>query len=300
MAEELGHIDIRFPNAPGGGAGDTTGPLPTKASMPDIGSSISTMLRAASGDFTAIAQIIVNNVISAVGSIKQFVDSSVAEMRERGKFSPEVMMENVAAQMQALSNQFQEAKVLGPLYATILRWYRELMQMLQPWKLLFQAIIAFLTGAILGALQKLMSYLNAALPAILNAINSLLQAISTVALTLAAPGGLRGAAGAAISGFMGGQVGIGMSIADAISDSIPDIGLQEMLKKVGELAELTRKSITQLQSINTNTSPQTSGGLDWVAAQLREIASRSPNFGVRKATNPFWQTTGKGRFGGYP
>jgi len=300
MAEELGHIDIRFPSAPGGAAGDTTGPLPTKISMPDMGSSIANTMRAAMGDFTAIAKMIVGNVLAAVDSIKNFVNTTVSEIRERGKFSPDVLMENVAQQMQDLSNQFQEAKVLGPLYAMILRWYRELMQLLQPWRLLFQTLISLIAGAVLATLNKLMTVVNMGLEALLNGISRVLSSVAALAGILAAPGALQAVSGAAIGGALGGNVGLGLAIANAVADNIPDTGLSDLVRQIGKLAELTNKSIEQLRAINNNTSPQASGGLDWVGTQLREIASSSPNWSRRKGVNPFYQTKGAGRLGGYP
>lgn len=298
MAEELGHIDIRFPNTPGGGAGDTTGPLPTKLKMPDIGASIGTSMRAMAGDVSAIFKVAISAISSSISAVMDRLADVTAEMRERGKFSPDVMMENVASQLQTLSNQFEEAQVLGPLYAMVLRWYRELMQLLQPWKLLFQTIVSFLAGAIIAALSKLMQLLNAGLEGLLTGISSLLEGVATLAAILSAPGAVRGVAGAVL-GSATGNFGVGFALADALADAMPDTGLSELIAKIGELAALTQNSIDELRAINNNTSKKSTGSLDWAAAQLREIASRSSAYPT--GYKPFYQPGGRGRWGqGYP
>lgn len=296
MAEELGHIDIRFPSAPGGAAGDTTGPLPTKISMPDMGSSIANTMRAAMGDFTAIAKMIVGNVLAAVDSIKNFVNTTVSEIRERGKFSPDVMMENVAEKMQELSNQFQEAKVLGPLYAMVLRWYRELMQLLQPWKLLFQTILAFLAGAVIATIKQLMTLVNKGLDSLLQVLSSMLKTLASYLVeTLEKP---------SMPARMGGKMVATAIGQPQMADLITMVGQRALFgpvtQAVVDLAESADKALRELRGINNNTSPQASGGLDWVGTQLREIASSSPNWSRRKGANPFYQTKGAGRLGGYP
>ena len=114
MAEELGHIDIRFPGTPSGGAGDTTGPLPTKLKMPDfasifrdamsvltkgkfpdiakdikdalknigggggegdMGAIVVNLFKAASGDVLALAKVVVSAILAGVKAIIDIISS---------------------------------------------------------------------------------------------------------------------------------------------------------------------------------------------------------------------------------
>lgn len=179
MAEDLGHIDIQVHSGSGGGAADTTGPLPTKIKMPDIGALVKSAMTLLAGTITSIMRVAMDQVISRIRAAMDFIHDAAAEMRESGKFSPAVMQENIAMQLQTLSNQFQEARFLGPLYGMVLRWYRELMALLQPWKLLFSSIFAFLAGTLVSLFKAVMTAIAPLLENIMALLAKGLGALAT-------------------------------------------------------------------------------------------------------------------------
>lgn len=257
MAEELGHIDIRFPGVVGGGAGDTTGPLPSKMKLPDMGGMVGGIVKAAMSSFAGLAAFALSNIGNAIASTMDFVHDKIASIQESGKFAPEVIKENVAMKLQDLQNQFQEAKLLGPLYGTILKWYRELMQMIQPWKVLFSTIASAVVGIILTILKSVMGLINSGFTSILSATETILDAvISSLAW-----------------------------LADALS-------FAEMAKNLRELNDSTMKSLKSLREIANNTEKSLEGRLDWAGAQLRELASRSHLYNSGPENHRFYNPSG--------
>lgn len=276
MAEELGHIDIRFPSTPGGGAGDVTGPLPTKMRMPNMGAQIATMMAGPIGAIASVVQSGISNMVSRLGNLSGDLREVVTRLSDTGKFSPEVVGETVALQMQELTNQMQEARVLGPLYATIIRWYRELMALIQPWKLLFSAISTFLVGVLMSTLKTLMQLLNRALDAILSALSSLLDSVVVITAFLTNPGAFSASLRAVGSTMMSDPLGRGLMMAvSSMVESLPESGISEMMGELTTVAIATKKAVDELREINKNTSPQPSAGLSWANTQLREILVRS-------------------------
>lgn len=293
MAEDLGRILIDFGKL--GGGGGAVGPQPTQT-QPGPGAGgfdIATTLRAIMGDPSAIIKVAVDaalglfrNMVEIVRSAMRFIEDTVADIREAGKFAPGVMMENAAMQIQQMNQQLREAKILGPLYQMILRWYRELMRLLEPWKLLLSAIFSFLAGALLATINAVMSYLNAMLPAIIKGLMAVIATIRDYTSTLAAaPSGV--SAGLAVNypglnalwnWVTGGGTNISAKVASAAG--VLDAILQQM-----------QQVLTGVGNIVNNTAA-TPSGADWAATQLREIASRSPLYPKAGKTPTFFNPPG--------
>lgn len=257
MAEELGHIDIRFPGVVGGGAGDTTGPLPSKIKLPDLGGMTGNIVKGAMSAFAGLATFAITNIGSAISATMDFVHDKIASIRDSGKFAPEVIKENVAMRLQSLQNQFQEAKVLGPLYGAILKWYRELMAMIQPWKVLFSTIASAVVGIILTILKSVMQLINSGFTSILSATEAILDAVLSSLEWL----------------------------ADALS-------FAEMAKSLRELNDSTMQSLKSLREIANNTEKSRSNRLDWAGAQLRELASKSALYNATNDNQDFFNPPG--------
>jgi len=293
MAEDLGHIKIDF----GSLSGATTGPEPTAMGgggdmMQTVGAALGTAfggpagaaVGAEVGKMAGQLQDIIQNplrqIVDVVQRAYQFVSEVASQFRERGKYSPEVMFENVAGKVQAIQQQVREAQVLGPLYAMVLRWYRELMRLLEPWKMLFQAILALVAGTILATMNSLLTQLNKSLPAILQ---SLIEILSVMAFLVGFLGRTTQFVVNALS-FQTSFVSMAAVIAEALGFGMSPgtfagtvmTGVQSPLAQIIEVLKTTLQSITQ---IATNTAPP-GNGADWAASQLREIASISPLYGI--------------------
>ena len=294
MAEDLGHIKIDFGSLSGG----TTGPEPTAMGgggdmMQTVGAALGTAfggpagaaVGAEVGKMAGQLQDIIKNalrqIVDVVQRAYQFVSQVASQFRERGKYSPEVMFENVAGKVQAIQQQVREAQVLGPLYAMVLRWYRELMRLLEPWKMLFQAILALVAGTILATMNSLLTQLNKSLPAILQSLIEILS-VMTFFVGLLGRGTQYGtnvlSFGAAPfvswAATLAQAVGFGMTPANFAGTVMT--GVQAPLVQIIGVLKTTLQGITQ---IATNTAPQ-GNGADWAASQLREIASISPLYGI--------------------
>jgi hypothetical protein len=280
MAEDLGRILIDFGKLGGGGA---VGPEPTqtKSEAGVGGFDIATTLRAIMGDPAAIIKM-----VESVSAAMQFVEDVVSKIRESGRFAPGVMTENAAMQIQQIQQQLREAAILGPLYQMILRWYRELMRLLEPWKLLLSAIFSFLAGAILKAVSAIMSYLNSLLPAILQGMIALIAVVRDYASKIAAAPAM-GSAMMAVqfpglywlwNQISGGNTNISGKVASAAGTL--DVILQQL-----------QQVLTGVMNVANNTAPAPSGA-DWAATQLREIASRSPLYPKAGKTPTFWNPPG--------
>jgi hypothetical protein len=292
MAEDLGRILIDFGKLGGGGS---TGPEPTQTKeTPSAGGiDINTIIKAIMGDVSAIIKLAVQVALSALRMVVQkiqeaieFVKDTVSEIREAGRFSPEVMMENAATQIQQIQQQLREAKILGPLYATILRWYRELMRLLEPWKLLLSAIFSFLAGALIQAFSGFMSIANTVLVAILKGVMVVIAYLRDVASKVAATQ-VGGSAFMAVAfpqlswlwnKISGGNSNISANVSSAAG------ALDAMLQQMQQV-------LAGVLSVASNTAPSPSGA-DWAATQLREIASRSPLYPKAGPTPTFWNPPG--------
>lgn len=292
MAEDLGHIKIDFGDMgtgpePTRSEGEGGGSILTRAGA-TIGMALGGPVGAAIG--AAVGKLIdkimevvgkaLRQIIDLVQKAYRFVESAAQQFRERGKYSPEVMFENVAATVQQIQQQVREAQVLGPLYAMVLRWYRELMRLLEPWKLLFQAILAFITGTILAVFNAIFTQLNKALPAIIQGIITVLEILQVIAGLLATSGKTV----ANILPFMVSPVfGVGNLIQQALGFTTPASVLGNVFTSVGAsvftISSQLQGVLQGITQIANNTAPQ-GNGADWAASQLREIASIAPLYGI--------------------
>lgn len=292
MAEDLGHIKIDFGDMgtgpePTRSEGEGGGSILTRAGA-TIGMALGGPVGAAIG--AAVGKLIdkimevvgkaLRQIIDLVQKAYRFVESAAQQFRERGKYSPEVMFENVAAKVQQIQQQVREAQVLGPLYAMVLRWYRELMRLLEPWKMLFQAILAFITGTILAVFNAILTQLNKALPAILQGIITILEILQAISGFFA----LFGNKIASVGTFLANPaMGLGGMIGQALGMTTPTSVLGNVFSSVGaSVFQITTQLQSVLQGITqiaNNTAPQ-GNGADWAASQLREIASISPLYGI--------------------
>lgn len=297
MAEDLGHIKIDF--------GDMgAGPSATKAEekgggdMATLGATIGMAFGPQGAAIGAIVGTVADEIAKIVPKIVEvfkklvnIVQEAVRAASERGKFSPSVMMENVALKIQDITQQVREARVLGPMYTMVLRWYRELMRLLEPWKLLIQGLLSVLAGALLRTAVQILERVNTVIPPILNALISVIEVlrgifqliqeyqsgIGKVLLQLSTglvPGSvlnLLGLAGvSSVSNTVGAAVG---GVASTLDDSL------KMLTDI----------LVQISQVAQNTAPQANGS-DWAATQLREIASISGLY--RGTAQPGYATPG--------
>jgi hypothetical protein len=297
MAEDLGKIRIEFG---GMGAGGASGPEATRKTTDEGGGlDISTIIRAVMGDVSAMIEIVVKQVTAFIKQIValidqaiQFVKDTVSDIRERGKFAPGVLQESAAMQIQQLQAQFREANVLGPLYQTILRWYRELMRMLEPWRLLLSALFAVLTGVLIKTMTAILSLLNSLLVAILQGIVSMVKALRDL-IQYAASGAVQAAVagsglitaisptGAAFVDWLTGGSAAG-SVGSAISGIAG--GLDNALQALESI-------LNGILKVAKNTTPPPAGA-EWAAAQLRDISSRSPLYPAKTGAPSFWHPPG--------
>jgi hypothetical protein len=295
MAEDLGHIKIDFGSLSGG----TTGPEPTAmgggmgGQMETVGAAIGTAFGGPAGaavgaeigkkavEIKDALKNALRQVVDVIQRAYQFVSQVASEFRERGKYSPEVMFENVAGKVQAIQQQVREAQVLGPLYAMVLRWYRELMRLLEPWKMLFQAILGLVAGVILATMNAILTELNKSLPKLIEVLIGVLDVLiewsgylgkaSQIATTYLFT------AGANLIPLPGSSV-VGYLIGNAVGQKVGGVmtGVQAPLAAISGVMQSVLQGINQ---IATNTAPQ-GNGADWAASQLREIASISPLYGI--------------------
>lgn len=288
MAEDLGHIRIDF--------GDTarTGPdpkTPKTATQAGAGAAagggmanLATLTKGALG----VALMAKDVLIEQARAVFDFIRSTIASVFTKAmetRFSGEVIAERVGVQMQELKQEMQSAQVLGPMYAMILKWYQELMRLLHPWKVLFQAIMAFLAGTFLSLLNALFSYLQAALPMIIDflaGIAGFMQGMVKGFIDLARSGVGAGQAFQIGSQQMaaaglGGPAALSYLLGGTMNTVSADPAWLSFLEDMNIVLDTLRQSLGTLKTIATNTAPAPSGA-EWAAAQLREIASRSWRF----------------------
>lgn len=292
MAEDLGHIKIDFGDMgtgpePTRSEGEGGGSILTRAGATigmALGGPVGAAIGAAVGKLVdKIMEVVgkaLRQIIDLVQKAYRFVESAAQQFRERGKYSPEVMFENVAAKVQQIQQQVREAQVLGPLYAMLLQWYRNLMRLLEPWKMLFQAILSLIAGTILAVFNAILTQVNKALPAILQGIIIILEILQAISGFFA----LFGNRIASVGTFLvSPAMGLGGMIAQALGMTTPTSVLGNVFTSVGtSVFQITMQLQSVLQGITqiaNNTAPQ-GNGADWAASQLREIASISPLYGI--------------------
>jgi hypothetical protein len=312
MAEDLGHIKIDFGSlntgpdatrtqgaaagagrAGGGGGGSlygTAGAMIGAAYAGPAGAQIGAVAGEKIGEIVEWVQNAGKKIIETVQKAYAFIVSTAQQFRERGKFSPEVMFENVANKVQAIQQQVREAQVLGPLYAMVLRWYRELMRLLEPWKLLLQSLLALLAGSILAVFTAVLTQLNKALPAILRGIISILDVLQQVTnFTARNASSVASGAISAVSPALGYLGVLGNLLGITTPQSMMKNTIIGVANSLGQIIPVLQSSLQGILQIATNTAPPISGNV-WAESQLREIAAISPLY--RTTGQPGYATPG--------
>lgn len=290
MAEELGHIDIRFPNVPGGGAGDATGPIPSKqkaGASVNVGALVASSVASFAAGALSVVTTIGSMLKNVFSGLVDYIESGVASILEKGQMSPQVMQEAIGLKMQTFQQQLQQTQVLGPLYASVIKWYRELMALLQPWRNLFSAISSFLLGALLQTLVKIMEYLNVGLEYLLAQLSDFANIVAKGFDVLSSKENIAIGTAAVVGGVTG-NVGMGFAVAEELADFLPTEGIAEIAGGLSGLAKDFKAAIDELRDINKNTKKKSTGGTDWARAQLVQLAATSQFYAAARARNTFY------------
>lgn len=293
MAEDLGTIRLAIGSPSGGG------PDPTKAAGAGVGAvGFAGMVdgKFVSGLIAKIQPVtagIIEGIRAIIRNIRWVADkieSGIQDITEASKWSATAIVEVANNRLLAVQQQFQSAQILGPMYAMVLKWYRELMVLLQPWKIYFQAMLAFMTGALIQSVLALAPLLRLMFRAIVDATLTITQFLVDTAET----GGSYGPQLTQFSQFLD-ALGYGLSmmnpsetgailwssrlqwlsslIGQGAETSNSMSAAAEALRKLQE--ELTRV-LVQAEQINSNTRKKEEfRGADWIVNELRLIAQGS-------------------------
>ena len=260
MADEsLGHIDIRFPSGGGGGgspsgggggvgggaggglgstltnllkgAGGFKNVLSQGMSGAGIGDIVGGAKSAASGAGGGMAAMGVGAAVGGVAiiasvmqSVKSAVNGILSRVSELARVNPAMAMQQAMSNIADMKRDMQEAKVIGPLYKSVMEIVRVIKDLLAPIFLIIKAII---TGGLLIILNIIKDAIKSLLPtiaAIANATGLMLlkmyenrQETETFFKALEMNSKLYGATGATMVGSIGSYLFGSSPIMDTIS-----------------------------------------------------------------------------------
>lgn len=300
MAEDLGTIRIDFGD-PG------RGPEATKAasaSAAAAGGFKVSDLTALAGEIYAPIVAGVQKVADVISGLVRYVQDGISQITEATRYGGEGLSESIQLNIQQLRQQFGQAQVLGPLYAMVLKWYREIMQLLYPWRLFLSAIMTAVTGTIVAALKALAPILKAGFTGLIYATATLSDAITKSLQQAAKPGGFTTAMreygrefvtasfveaqrGRPIAQFLAAMIGSGLlqsaGVAETFAGSMTEINTE------------LQKALKELKDINANTKKDFEDNL-WINTQLRDLAAKSPLYPQRDTPGlpqpEFWHPPG--------
>lgn len=260
MADEsLGHIDIRFPSGGGGGgspsgggggvgggaggglgstlinllkgAGGFKNVLSQGMSGAGIGDIVGGAKSAASGAGGGMAAMGVGAAVGGVAiiasvmqSVKLAVNGILSRVSELARVNPAMAMQQAMSNIADMKRDMQEAKVIGPLYKSVMEIVRVIKDLLAP---IFLIIKAFITGGLLIILNIIKDAIKSLLPtiaAIANATGLMLlkmyesrQETEMFFKALETNSKLYGAGGATMVGSIGSYLFGSSPIMDTIS-----------------------------------------------------------------------------------
>jgi hypothetical protein len=228
-------------------------------------------------------------IINGIRWVADKIESGVQSITDASKWSATAIVEVANNRLLAVQQQFQSAQILGPMYAMVLKWYRELMLLLNPWKMYFQAMLTFMTGALLQAVLALSPLIRMLFHAVVDAtltitqflVNSTKAAVDygrehlQVSQLMSQFGALlsvgpQNPLTTILGQWLKLQGGLGeksAGVVDWLSSAY------EGFKKLQD--ELTRV-LVELEQINSNTRKKEEfRGADWIVNELRLIAQGS-------------------------
>lgn len=312
MAEDLGTIRVAI----GGPA--TGGPDPTKPSGTGAGGAIgfggmvdgkfiSGLVTKLNPYVSAIMEGI-RSTIAAVRYVSSRIEDGVQQIMSGSKWSTTALVGVMQTRFQALQQQFQAAQILGPMYAQILKWYRELMGTMQPYKIYLQAIMSFITGTLIIAVNALAPLLRQIFRALVDATLTLTQLLLNIVQWLAEKKSFykpiseaTGGPMATLTSLWGGPFASLALISKGISSLtgvLNETDLGSAADALAKLQELLTQTLVQAEQINGNTKKPTEfKGADWISGQLRQIASKSriyPSGATAAVQGGFWGPPGTG------
>lgn len=260
MADEsLGHIDIRFPSGGGGGGSPSGGGGGVGGgSSGGLGSTLTNLLKGAGGFKNVLSQgmsgagigdivggaksaasgagggMAAMGVGAAVGgvaiiasvmqSVKSAVNGILSRVSELARVNPAMAMQQAMSNIADMKRDMQEAKVIGPLYKSVMEIVRVIKDLLAPIFLIIKAII---TGGLLIILNIIKDAIKSLLPtiaAIANATGLMLlkmyenrQETEMFFKALETNSKLYGATGATMVGSIGSYLFSSSPIMDTIS-----------------------------------------------------------------------------------
>lgn len=301
MAEDLGTIRIDFGD-PG------RGPEATKAQAAKVATGAAGAMNLAQWAASIANPIVAatGEVFDAVSRIADYVQRGINNIIEATKFGGAGLTEAIRLRIQQIQQDFKQAQVLGPLYAMVLRWYRELMALLYPWRLFFSAITTALVGAIVGILKAIMPSLMPVLQAMLTLSKWIAGGIATIAEGVAS----------AVGGLYRMMAMIAENMAAFVpGSSVQSAGLLDWMRDMADVFEATAEdnyfidaarllrqianelgvAVDNVQAINRNTRPAGDDNL-WINTQLRDLAAKSPLYPQRDTPGlsqpEFWHPPG--------
>jgi len=204
MADEsLGHIDIRFPGGGGGGGSPSGGGGGGGGSSGGLGSTLTNLLKGAGGFKNVLSQGMsgagigdivggaksaasgagggmaamgvgaavggVAIIASAMQSVKSAVNGILSRVSELARVNPAMAMQQAMNNIADMKRDMQEAKVINPLYKSVMEIVRVIKDLLAPIFLIIKAII---TGGLLIVLNIIKDAIQALLPVIASIANA--------------------------------------------------------------------------------------------------------------------------------
>ena len=248
----------------------------------------------------------IDELVSMVGNITNYVQSGINKIIDATRYGGAALGERVQVEIQRIQQDIGMANVLGPLYAQVLKWYRELMTLIYPWRIYFSAIAAAILGTVVATLNAMAPIFKQLLQVVLDITRTVASGVLAIVGVLKQKSDVtteegRKSAKELSDFYMFTQqyptlsLLSGATTAYWIAEMINDVDAPGLHSNLKSLVALLDKSLKEVEDINNKTPDQRKDSIDIFGAQLREIARKSPLYPQQGQGGPqpeFWHPPG--------